>query len=251
MPAWSPDGNTILFTEVSIDDAQERPTTCRLCAMNSDGTNVHPVAGDLTCNGVFSPSGKSIAYIGEITSGSPATSKVFVAEADGTTPHAIDAEAAVYTSPRWIDDRRIQVASSGVIWAVEPDSKQRKRLSPVELDTHALAHGTITELDASAWVGQLSHTRRQGTAVAGRGKRGFPLPGPGGQPADPLANQRPVGGTGVFRTLPKGSSLQFRGTKVFVRDAKGNMTPPEDGSYKMPNGQVIKVLNGASIIQSN
>ena len=251
MPAWSPDGNTILFTEVRIDDPLAPPSTCRLCAMNSDGTNVHPVAGELTCNGTFSPNGKSIAYIGEITSGLPATSTVFVAEADGTNPRSINAEHAVYTAPRWIDDRRIQVASSGVIWAVEPDTKQRKRLSPVELDSHALAHGAITDMDSSAWVGELSHTRRQGPAVAGRGKRGFPLPGPGGLPADPLADERPVGGTAVFRTLPKGSTLQFRGTKVFIRDAKGKMTPPEDGSYKLPNGQVIKVLNGTSIIQSN
>ena len=47
----------------------------------------------------------------------------------------------------------------------KPDTKQRKRLSPVELDSHALAHGAITDMDSSAWVGELSHTRRQGTAV--------------------------------------------------------------------------------------
>jgi WD40 repeat protein len=47
-----------------------------------------------------------------------------------------------------------------------------------------------------------------------------------------------------LKPIPDGYTVQFQGTAVFLRDAKGNKKPMPDGDYRMPNGAIIRVLGG-------
>ena len=99
LPAWSPDGSKIIYTDYKFrDDLRDRSIQhYRLFDADADGKNVHPIAPDRSANASFSPDGTKIAYIGNIGDGS---AEIFLANADGSESHRIKTEVAVYSSPR-------------------------------------------------------------------------------------------------------------------------------------------------------
>lgn len=106
MPAWSPDGKSILFTDVTGDRVQNR--IYRLGIMNADGGNRRAVAEPGTLDGSFSPDGKTIAFI-KIVGGA---SEVWTCQADGGGARKVAARKSLYSSPRMLaDGKRIAVVA--------------------------------------------------------------------------------------------------------------------------------------------
>jgi hypothetical protein len=58
-------------------------------------------------------------------------------------------------------------------------------------------------------------------------------------------------GSGQFRTIPNGSRFVFKGTKVFIQDAAGNLTVAPDGKYHPFNNSYIMVVRGGEKFTSN
>ena len=47
-----------------------------------------------------------------------------------------------------------------------------------------------------------------------------------------------------IQSVPRGSTVQFVGTKVFLRDAEGHRKPMPDGRWRLPNGYIMTVRGG-------
>ena len=108
MPCWSPDGKTILYTDLKIDEATAATTQpsshYRLMVMDASGQNPRPVAPEHSCDGAFSADGSKITYIANIAD---RKSDLVIADADGSNAHAITSTTpSLYASPRWLGGNR-------------------------------------------------------------------------------------------------------------------------------------------------
>ena len=97
-PAWSPDGERIIF--VSDRDGQERYD---IYVMDADGTNVErltdtPDGGELSPR--FSPDGERVAYVSEFSDGW----SVWEMRADGTDARKVAGDYAFAEFPAWMPD---------------------------------------------------------------------------------------------------------------------------------------------------
>ena len=97
MPAWSPQGQTILYT--AFDQAEQMEPT--LYIMNADGTNAKPVAGRRTMMGSWSPDGRRIAYTGE---GGGEQPDLFVVNLDGANRMRVRKSPDLEYAPQWSPD---------------------------------------------------------------------------------------------------------------------------------------------------
>ena len=101
MATWSPDGKTILYTDLEMPNPVAGPVGGRLSVMDADGHNARVILPTQACDGAFSRDGKQIAFI-RLAEGK--NSEVFVCDASGANSRKINTEATVYASPRWLPD---------------------------------------------------------------------------------------------------------------------------------------------------
>jgi len=90
MATWSPDGQTILYTERNMPNPAEGPRSCRLVLMDTDGQTTGPILPSWACDGAFSRDGKKIAFIRLAEDGN---SDVFVCDASGANSSKISRDA--------------------------------------------------------------------------------------------------------------------------------------------------------------
>jgi hypothetical protein len=262
MPCWSPDGKTILYTELKIEEttaaaaggaAGPAPATqpslhYRLMVMDAGGQSPRAVAPEHSCDGCFSPDGGRIAYIANIADHK---SDLIIADADGSNAHAVStAAASLYASPRWIDGgkrlefvsfspppkgRDMRVNQLNCIWsiALNGSAAPAQQLSPPLTN---FVHGCAIDADAETWIFH----------------RAFPLP-KYARPSEgllppPQPNQPRLPGVpadfGEPKPIPDGVTIESFGTKVYFRDASGNRKPVPDGVYVLPNGMLMTVRGG-------
>jgi hypothetical protein len=162
MPAWSPDGKTIVYTAMKYEEDVTKRTVApvRLFEMDGEGKNVHPIAPEQTCDACFSPDGKKIAYIGKIGHNA---SEIDVADADGSNAIVAGTEASLYCSPRWLGNERLEVVGfpgpAGFaappaqmlecIWSVPVDGSARAAVSPGRNDPR---HKCTIDIDVEKHV---------------------------------------------------------------------------------------------------
>ena len=101
MASWSPDGQTVLYTELTMPNPVGGPKGCRLSIMDADGHSSRSIGPPESCDGAFSRDGKKIAFIQLAADGN---SEVFVCDASGANSRKISSDATVYASPRWLPD---------------------------------------------------------------------------------------------------------------------------------------------------
>jgi TolB protein len=120
-PEWSPDGNTIAYSQWRAVPGQPGVFDIGLSLMNSDGTNQRPLLATSANRDVltqsWSPDGKRIVF--ELVSAHPSArsrgsrqSDIAVINADGTGLRQLTRTAALETEPVWSPDgTRIAFAS--------------------------------------------------------------------------------------------------------------------------------------------
>jgi len=264
-PCWSPDGATILYTDVKVAQPNAEPGKPRLSAMKADGSGSHPVAPEMTSSGWFSADGKRIAYV---AAGDRSSSQIFTARADGSDARPLKLPPSLYAAPRWLaDGKTIELQGRG-----EPDAQYvepgrgaagaaapRKRLQALNsvcvgtTDGAAeLRHisprandfnprGSGLDEDAEAYVTRLAAPAAPGMPPPMDGVT--PPPPPGAERLLPLLPEPPGG---AIRSIPEGKTVQSIGIRLYLRDASGKLTPLPDGDYRLPDGRVVHVRGGES-----
>ncbi len=238
MATWSPDGKTILYTDLEMPNPVSGPLACRLSMMDADAHNARAIVPSQACDGAFSRDGKKIAFI-RLAEGK--NSEVFVCDASGANSRKISAEATVYASPRWLPDgSSVEVtrpkddvpAGQGwrqpdCVFVLRADGAPPRRVS--RNGSEALAVSLIDD-DVRTLLTRLVR---------------LPSESAGGKHVSPDA---PSGASTKEATriqdVPNGSTVQFMGTKVFLRDAEGRRKPMPDGYWRLPSGFVILVQGG-------
>ena len=81
MASWSPDGQSILYTELTMPNPVEGPNSCRLSIMDADGHNAVRSGRTASCDGAFSRDGMKIVFIQLADDGN---SEVFVCDRLGS-----------------------------------------------------------------------------------------------------------------------------------------------------------------------
>jgi hypothetical protein len=278
MPCWSPDGKTILYTEVHLDEqaapsvaaalaagtaaaggappATQPSSRFRLMLMDADGHNPRPLGPDQSCDGSFSPDGARIAYVAKIAE---RTSQLFLFDVDGSNARSITSGApSLYGSPRWIGGNRLEFVGFSpaekdrnhfgtqlnCIWSMPIDGgaeAARVQLSPPPSPV-AQAYNVI-DADAETWIFHRAFGSNYPTL------NGPPAPIP-----PRLTNQPQIpgipDGLGPPKQIPAGYTVESVGTRVYFRDANGNRTPIPDGDYILPNGRLMHVRGGGQNSQN-
>lgn len=125
-PVWSPDDTKLMFS-----------TSRGIFAANLDGTGLtrlvstdFPAAGDVPSDPAWSPDGKTIAFV---VASSDLTSRIYIANADGSAARLLVADMAHQHRPRWSGDgSMIAFEASGTIMTVAADGS---RLSAREAES--------------------------------------------------------------------------------------------------------------------
>jgi Tol biopolymer transport system component len=105
LPAWSPDGSTILFTRLRL------PSATDLWEMNPDGSDAHMLA-HAAGNGAWSPDGGKIAYVSDKDRNGETcydecntNSELYVMDADGSHQTRLTRTSTISESaPTWSPD---------------------------------------------------------------------------------------------------------------------------------------------------
>ncbi len=125
-PAWSPDGQEIVY--VSGQGSQ----THEVCIIDSDGKNMRKLTDDkvLKFLPVFSPDGKTIAYVSDITG----NYEIWLMNTDGTNKRKITDYVGIDTRPSWSPDgaRIVFVSSRNEgqhLWVMDRDGTNTSQLT--------------------------------------------------------------------------------------------------------------------------
>ena len=140
---WSPDGKTIVFDAPSSSE----DTIVNLFTVAPDGTGLAELG--LTYPGYngapsYSPDGTKIAFDQDAGDAAPTAHGIFIANADGSSPHrlttgikttvAYDTNADWSPDGKWISFTRVKNKSEAAIFVVHADGGRPKRLTPWKLD---------------------------------------------------------------------------------------------------------------------
>ena len=140
-PAWSPDGSKIAFCREQ-GDVFHQSGIQDLWVLNTDGSDLHRVAQNVSCGFAWSPSGQQVAY----TSTEDRDQRdIYVVTADGTTREKLVRSRRDEWRPVWSPEgRRIAFTSQPVvghdergralygtadIFTIDIDTKQQRRLT--------------------------------------------------------------------------------------------------------------------------
>jgi hypothetical protein len=238
MATWSPDGKTILYTELDMPNPVAGPMGCRLSMMDADGHNTRAIVPFQACDGAFSRDGQKIAFI-RLVEGKH--SEVLVCDASGANARKISGAATIYASPRWLPGgssvevtRQLWIQPAGQGWG-QPDCV-------FVLRADGAAHRQVSRYGSEGLAPSLidDDVRTLLTRLVR-----LPLESAGGKKASPDApgDASTIRGKNI-QPVPDGSTVQFMGTKVFLRDAEGRRTPMPDGYWRLPGGIVIHVQGG-------
>ncbi len=135
-PAWSPDGNKLVFAAEPISRTPfDRPTTSALWTVEiATGELTRLTEGD-SVQPSWSPGGDRIAYWGLVAGG--AQRDLFTIPADGGEPLAVTSDPAVDWSPVWSPDGKYLYFSSDRggsmnLWRIPVDERSGERRGPPE-----------------------------------------------------------------------------------------------------------------------
>ncbi|MDE0300634.1 MAG: hypothetical protein OXN17_18515 [Candidatus Poribacteria bacterium] len=129
---WSPDGTKIVY------DAHRLPEGHNLghggiSVMDADGKNKRLLKKARGFHPTWSPDGKRIAFI----SGVDVISHVFVMDADGRNRTQLTHDFVRKRLPSWSHDgKRIAYVGDHVIWVVDSDGENKRKLTNIDTDTH-------------------------------------------------------------------------------------------------------------------
>jgi WD40-like Beta Propeller Repeat len=241
MATWSPDGKTILYTDLEMPNPVAGPVGCRLSMMDADGHNSRVIVPSQACDGAFSRDGKKIAFI-RLAEGQ--NSEVFVCDGSGANSRKISGEATIFASPRWLPDgssvevtRQLHIEPAGrgwrepdCVWVFRADGPPPRQVSRKGSDVLSVS---LIDDDVRTLLTRL--VRLPSESAGGKDAAG-------NTPGDASTKEATK-----IQAVPTGCTVQFMGTKVFLRDAEGRRTPMPDGRWRLPNGIVINVEGGRKV----
>lgn len=250
LPSLSPDGKSILLTEVG--GTPDKPAY-RLAVMAADGSGRKAITDVGNLNGSFSHDGKQVAFV-KIVGGA---SEVWTCAADGTGAKKVDAPKSTYSSPKWLSDgKRLSVVAF------------HKDMRPAVLETLARmkakkgGKGKVPDKDEydaraegyeprdvyvisteSPGVRHLTRLHEEAENLA------FFVDGVAAALIRRAAWRQADIDMPVY-VPPAGWVVAFLGTKVILRDKNGATKPLPDGRYKLAPNLIINVVNGEKVISS-
>jgi len=130
-PFWSPDGNKIVFVNVTENDFQFGPKESDLCIMNADGTGLGQLTDlpGLEWTPVWSPDGMKIAFTNQLEDYGNVTIHVLSLDSGLETSIPMNSTAARESGLSWNSDSSIIITSDGSdIYAFTADGKTVRRL---------------------------------------------------------------------------------------------------------------------------
>jgi Tol biopolymer transport system component len=130
-PAWSPDGNRIIFT------SNRDEKILQIFVMDADGSNVIQLTDENADH--FDPSwssdGKSIVYRVDINKGGLIKGQIYVMDADGSNKRHVSDSSSINGAPSWSPDGRFITYSSTIngenmqIYVMDANGSNKRNLS--------------------------------------------------------------------------------------------------------------------------
>ena len=282
MPHWSPDGKTIVYTVVTKEDPQSKLRTYQLWTMNADGKNARAIAPEGTCNASFSPDGKQIAYVGiddhhtnlfvSDADGKNAHKLTTIPAVYASPRWLPDSSGIVFAAGKHL----VRAANSANAPAKTKTPGKTKGAQPKAKGASAKAKAKAAQHNSETGEGPSQEKSfdemrpdtifvitPDGSSMHPISPRLAPPSLPSDKPSTVCLDEdaiesirlgmKPRVVPQVTRksknetkaaSVPAGHTVTFQGTKVFLRDASGKLTPMPDGYYQLPNGMKIFVRDG-------
>ncbi|MFC1712462.1 DUF5050 domain-containing protein [Candidatus Poribacteria bacterium] len=101
-PAWSPDGQRIVFTHADVKGGEWVQQSCEIYVMDADGSNQRNLTNSpgIDWSPAWSPDGQRIAFV----SWRDGNSEIYVMGADGSNQRRLTNNPAVENEPDWSPD---------------------------------------------------------------------------------------------------------------------------------------------------
>jgi len=114
-PSWSPDGNKIVFVNVTESNFQFGPEESNLCIINADGTGLRQLTDlpGLEWVPVWSPDGRKIAFTNQLQDYGNVTLHVLSLDSGMETTIPLNSSAARESGLGWSSDSSVIVTSDG------------------------------------------------------------------------------------------------------------------------------------------
>ena len=138
-PAWSPDGESIVFAGPPGGGALDESPALGLWAIRPNGSGARQLTSGFDSWPAWSPDGRRIAFLRTVATLADGSNdlRLFIANADGSSPAEVSLPFAVETGPAWSPDgawiasgsRSTPTDHRWDIWIVRPDGSEALNLT--------------------------------------------------------------------------------------------------------------------------